>query len=206
LNNGNNHVELCGEIVSKFTYSHEYKGEKFYTFDLVVRRKSGVFDSIPVIASGYLLDEIDDRQGYYMRIYGDFRSFRNPNNKHCMMYVFAKELEYVNKNTEINGFTATGFLCRKKEIRRAKERTIVDFMVAINRNYYGKADYIPCIAWNRHATAISKLEKGTLIKVNGRIQSREYAKRLDDGTFEIRTAYEVSISSFNEIMTESEVS
>ena len=80
-------------------------------------------------------------------------------------------------------------------------REICDLMLAVNR-MYNKSDYIPCIAWGRNAGYAEKLGVGTKLVIEGRMQSREYKKKLEDGTAEMRKAFEVSVVKLEEAETE----
>ena len=92
----------------------------------------------------------------------------------------------------------SGYICKSPVYRvTPKGREIADVLIAVNRAY-GKSDYIPCIAWGRNARFAGGLEVGEHIQIQGRFQSREYTKKLDDGTEEIRTAYEISVSRIEE--------
>ena len=70
-------------------------------------------------------------------------------------------------------------------------RSICDLMLAVSRRY-GRADYLPLIAWGQLASDLSQRRTGDALALEGRIQSRTYIKRLETGP-EQRTAYEVSI-------------
>ena len=64
-------------------------------------------------------------------------------------------------------------------------------MLAVSRRY-GRADYLPLIAWGQLASDLSQRRTGDALALEGRIQSRTYIKRLETGP-EQRTAYEVSV-------------
>ena len=66
-------------------------------------------------------------------------------------------------------------------------------LIAVNRAY-GKSDYIPSICWGRNARYCQQLQVGESIHVEGRLQSREYQKKIDEETVINKTAYEVSVS------------
>ena len=75
-----------------------------------------------------------------------------------------------------------------------KNRLVLsDLLVAVNRSY-GKSDYIPCICWGRNARFASGFEVGSHVQIWGRIQSREYVKKVSETQVEQRVAYEVSVS------------
>ena len=70
-------------------------------------------------------------------------------------------------------------------------RSICDVILAVNR-HYGRADYLPCIAWGQTAVQIAGMDVGERLALEGRVQSRTYTKLLESGSEE-RTAFEVSI-------------
>ena len=101
----------------------------------------------------------------------------------------------VGKDIVSNEVVLDGYLCKKPIYRKTPfGREISDILLAVNRAY-NKSDYIPCIAWGRTARFCENLAVGTELRVIGRVQSREYEKKYEDGTVEKRIAYEVSVSN-----------
>ena len=199
----NNHLILVGKIVSEQKYSHEIYGEKFYSFNLEVIRLSSNTDIIPITISERLLTDVDLTIGKEVEVEGQFRSYNNYENEknRLILTVFAKEINEVNVNEDpdkdviTNEVTLVGYVCKKPIYRQTPfGREIADLLLAVNRAY-NKSDYIPCIAWGRNARFCQKIEVGTEVKVVGRVQSRSYEKKYEDGTVETRIAYEVSIAS-----------
>lgn len=193
----NNQVTICGEIAGELVFSHEVYGEKFYLTDVLVRRLSGACDAIPITVSERLIDVTQNYIGQYVCVSGQFRSYNRHDEKknRLVLSVFAQELEFAEKLMDnVNQIFLDGYICREPIYRKTPlGREIADMIVAVNRSY-GKSDYIPCIAWGRNARYASCLDVGTNIKVCGRIQSREYQKRISDTETETRVAYEVSVS------------
>ena len=190
----NNQSVLAGEIVSGFTFSHEVCGEKFYNFQLSSERLSNVPDVINVIISERLIDVNDKWKGQFVKVTGQFRSFNlhEENKNRLILYVFAREIDFAEEFD--NKLVLDGYLCKQPVYRKTPlGREIADLLVAVNRSY-GKSDYIPCICWGRNAKFAANLEVGTHVKINGRIQSRNYLKRISENETEEHTAYEVSIS------------
>ena len=195
----NNTVEVAGEVVTEPIYSHEAFGERFYIFSISVKRLSGMLDTIPVTISERAINISEIRVGKRFKIYGQFRSF----NKHMehehrlILSVFARDIMELDDNqldVNENYIFLDGYVCKEAIYRKTPlGREIADLLVAVNRSY-GKSDYIPCIAWGRNARYASGLDVGTHIKVCGRIQSREYTKRISETESEQRIAYEVSVS------------
>ena len=205
----NNHLVLVGKVTSEKTYSHEIYGEKFYIFDLEVPRLSSAVDIIPITVSERLLTDLNLEIGTKLSIEGQFRSYnsyQNERNK-LILTVFAKDIveikdepkredsEEEKKDVVTNEVTLSGYVCKKPIYRQTPfDREISDLLLAVNRAY-NKSDYIPCIAWGRNARFCQNMEVGTEVKIVGRVQSRKYEKKFEDGTSETRIAYEVSISS-----------
>jgi single-stranded DNA-binding protein len=202
----NNHLVLVGKVTSDKKFSHEIYGEKFYIFDLEVPRLSGNADIIPITISERLLEKEDLEIDKKIIVEGQFRSYnsyQNERNK-LVLTVFAKDVKFIeNQDEEIqaskdfvsNEVTLNGYICKKPIYRQTPfGREIADLLLAVNRAY-NKSDYIPCIAWGRNARFCENIEVGTEVKVVGRVQSRTYEKKYEDGTSETKVAYEVSISS-----------
>ena len=195
----NNQVSIVGEIVSDFRYSHEVYGEGFYMVDISVRRLSDFVDYIPVMVSERLINVNEDYMGQFVYIGGQFRSFnRHEEHKNrLVLSVFARELELLENGCDddaSNEIFLDGYICKESVYRKTPlGREIADLLIAVNRSY-GKSDYIPCICWGRNARFASGFEVGTHVQIWGRIQSREYVKKLSETQVEQRVAYEVSVS------------
>ena len=195
----NNQVVIMGEIVSDFAFSHEIFGEGFYMVDVRVERLSDSIDIIPLMVSERLLDVNGDYKGMYIVVNGQFRSYnRHEERKNkLVLSVFAKRIDFVDEigeNTKSNQIYLDGYICKEPVYRKTPlGREIADLLLAVNRPY-GKSDYIPCICWGRNARFASNFEVGARCAVWGRIQSREYMKKISDEQLEKRVAYEVSVS------------
>ena len=195
----NNKVSVIGEIISGFTFSHEVFGEGFYLVNVAVNRLSEQADIIPLMISERLLDVKEDYIGCTVEAIGQFRSY----NRHegiknrLVLSVFVREIHFMEKFTDYtktNQIFLDGYICKAPVYRKTPlGREIADLLLAVNRPY-GKSDYIPCICWGRNARYASAFEVGEHVQVLGRIQSREYVKRLSETETEKRTAYEVSVS------------
>ena len=195
----NNQVTIMGEIASDFTFSHEVFGEGFYMVDVLVKRLSDSEDRIPVMISERLLDVTEDYEGEYIHVCGQFRSY----NRHegiknrLMLSIFVREIHFIEEFTDYtktNQIFLDGYICKPPVYRRTPlGREIADMLLAVNRPY-GKSDYIPCICWGRNARYASAFAVGGHVLIWGRIQSREYVKKLGENQAEKRIAYEVSVS------------
>ena len=195
----NNQVVIMGEIVSDFSFSHEIFGEGFYMVDVKVERLSDSNDMIPVMVSERLIDVTSDYRGQNIMVTGQFRSYnRHEERKNkLVLSVFARESEFVDETPEgskTNQIYLDGYICKEPIYRKTPlGREIADLLLAVNRPY-GKSDYIPCICWGRNARYANNFHAGTRCEIWGRIQSREYMKKLSEDQVEKRVAYEVSVS------------
>ena len=205
----NNQVSVIGEIVSEFSFSHEVFGEGFYMMDVMVKRLSDSADVIPVMISERLIDVTEDYTGEYIRVAGQFRSYNRHEEKknRLVLSVFAREVEFLVdevENAKTNQIFLDGYICKEPIYRKTPlGREIADLLLAVNRPY-GKSDYIPCICWGRNARYANNFKVGERCAVWGRIQSREYMKKLDEENVERRVAFEVSVSKL-ELIAEDEM-
>lgn len=209
----NNHIVLVGKITSDKKFSHEIYGEKFYIFDLSVPRLSGNGDVIPVTISERLMPNGNLELNSKIIVEGQFRSYNsyNEGRNRLVLTVFAKDIKFLeDQESEVearkdfisNEVNLTGYICKKPIYRQTPfGREIADILLAVNRAY-SKSDYIPCIAWGRTARYCENMEIGTEIKLVGRVQSRKYEKKYEDGTIENKIAYEVSVGSLEVIKRE----
>ena len=195
----NNQVSMMGEIVSGFRFSHEVFGEGFYMVEIAVNRLSNYADYIPLMISERLINTEEDYIGQYIHVVGQFRSYNRHEEKknRLVLSVFVRELEFldeIDENEKTNQIFLDGYICKEPIYRKTPlGREIADVLLAVNRSY-GKSDYIPCICWGRNARFASGFEVGSHIQILGRIQSREYVKRISEEETERRIAYEVSVS------------
>ncbi len=200
----NNQVTVTGEIASDFRYSHEVFGEGFYMVDVSVNRLSNFADYIPLMISERLIDTGQSYIGQIIRVNGQFRSYNRHEEKknRLVLSVFVRELEFVDEMTDgekSNQIFLDGYICKEPIYRKTPlGREIADLLIAVNRSY-GKSDYIPCICWGRNARYASGFEIGGHVQVNGRIQSREYLKKVSENETQKRVAYEVSVSKIEYI-------
>lgn len=192
----NNNVELSGEVLDEPNYSHEIYNEAFYEFNLKVMRLSDSFDIVPVTISEKLLFDNKVEKGKKISVSGQFRSFNKMEDgkSKLMLTMFVRDLQPFNEYANPNKIEIVGYICKEPVYRTTPfKREICDVLLAVNRNY-NKSDYLPCIAWGRNARFVKNLQVGDKVVVSGRIQSREYQKKQDNGILESHIAYEVSLS------------
>lgn len=226
-----NYATISGTIASVPTFSHEVYGEGFYSLYVDVKRLSNSFDRIPVMVSDRLAGIEEYEIGEYITVEGQFRSYNSvgENGSKLMLMVFAREVsfgkedvvdfsedtsdkeneQFTEENPEVqdkNIVILNGYICKPPIYRTTPfNREIADILLAVNRSY-NKSDYIPCISWGRNARYCGKRKVGENVKVTGRIQSRTYQKKYEDGTVVEKVAYEVSVTRLELITSEEKVS
>ena len=204
----NNQVTIMGKVATEFSFSHEVFGEGFYMVEVEVKRLSNSEDRIPLMISERLIDVTQDYTGEYIMVHGQFRSYnRHEEQKNrLVLSVFVREISFMEEEpdgTKTNSIWLDGYICKEPIYRKTPlGREIADLLLAVNRPY-GKSDYIPCICWGRNARYASGFEVGEHVQLLGRIQSREYVKRISDTETEKRIAYEVSVSKLEKTLIDS---
>lgn len=195
----NNQVTIMGEIISDFVFSHEVFGEGFYMVNVSVRRLSNSEDIIPLMISERLIDVSRNYRGEFVMVAGQFRSYNRHDElkNRLVLSVFVREITFIDEEMDgakTNTILLDGYICKAPVYRKTPlGREIADLLLAVNRPY-GKSDYIPCICWGRNARYASTFEVGEHVQIIGRIQSREYVKKITETETQKRTAYEVSVS------------
>lgn len=193
----NNKIYLEGKVVSELEYSHEMYGEGFYTFGLEVQRLSDSVDLLNVTISERLLAGFDISIGKDVIVEGQLRSYNKfiEGSNKLILTVFARNIEpCIERSKNPNEIFLDGYICKEPVYRTTPfGREIADVLLAVNRAY-NKSDYIPTIAWGRNSRFCKTLEVGDNIKVWGRLQSREYQKKVSETEVVKKIAYEVSIS------------
>lgn len=194
-----NKVEISGIIESELEFNNKQYGESFYNMIISVGRDSGIKDYIPLLISERIINIRENYIGKCIRIIGQFRSYNCHEESKCklLLSVFVRELEFIDElecEASSNCIYLDGYICKAPIYRMTPlGREIADVLLAVNRAY-GKSDYIPCICWGRNARFAGKLEVGEHVAIWGRIQSREYQKKLENEEVINKVAYEVSVS------------
>ena len=201
----NNKMYLEGKVASELEFSHEMYGEGFYSFNIEVMRLSDSVDMLNITVSERLLNELDLSIGKEVIVEGQLRSynkFMDGSNK-LILTVFARNIEpCIEKSKNPNEIYLDGFICKEPVYRTTPfGREIADVLLAVNRAY-NKSDYIPTIAWGRNSRFCQTLSVGDNIKVWGRLQSREYQKKISETEVIKKVAYEVSISKMEKVTKE----
>ena len=193
-----NIAQLCGVIAAAPVFSHSGRGESFYTFPLEVARLSGATDKINIIVRDELMESVALNEAEKLCVKGELRSFNNKRGEGAKLVitVFAKEL-YLCDDDDLNEVHLVGTLCKKPNLRMTPMgRDICDLMLAVNRRY-GRSDYLPCITWGLKARETAEWDTGTMVTLDGRIQSRSYVKIVGGDPVE-KTAFEVSVTDISE--------
>ena len=193
MDEARNQLLLRGPAVGEPTFSHENHGQSFYQFPFLIKRLSGQSDTLQVIATHTQLAHLLPLTGQRLSLEGQLRSFNNKSGtgNRLILSVFPRII-LPTADDDYNHITLTGVLCKPPILRRTPlGRCICDMMLAVNR-HYGRADYLPCIAWGQVAVLTGEMDTGAVLSLEGRVQSRTYTKFVDGETTE-RTAYEVSI-------------
>jgi single-stranded DNA-binding protein len=202
-----NKVYIEGKILSGPEFSHEMYGEGFYTFRVEVPRLSETADVLPITVSERLTASLDMSLETKVCIEGQLRSYNKfvDGSNRLILTVFARDIKPIEEISKSpNQIFVDGFICKAPVYRTTPfGREITDLLVAVNRPY-NKSDYIPVIAWGRNARFSNTLTVGSHIKLWGRIQSREYEKKLSEENVVKRVAYEVSISKMENVDEEQE--
>lgn len=207
MNDSFNSIKLTGTVAAAPVYDHTLLGEAFYKLIVSTKRLSGAADELPITVSERLLgspDEHPAEEGSRVSVSGQIRTYNqhDDSGSHLIITVFAKDIEFPEDGEERrdeNEVELIGRICKPVIYRTTPfEREISDILLAVNRRY-GKGDYLPCIAWGRNARYSNELSVNDLLLIRGRLQSRIYQKALPDGSVEQRTAYEVSIFSFEKL-------
>lgn len=194
----NDYISFAGHIMDTPEFNHEVHAEKFYRTRIAVNRLSGTQDELPLIFSERVINPSELEGNVLLK--GQLRSVnihKEDGRSHLKLFAFVQEVEKTEEITGecVNQVYLLGHICRKPVYRMTPlGREVSDLLIAVNRPF-GKSDYIPCIVWGRNAKAVADMAVGTALDITGRMQSRHYAKKLEDGTKEDRVAYEVSVTS-----------
>ncbi|MBU5485452.1 single-stranded DNA-binding protein [Clostridium sp. MSJ-11] len=198
----NNKIYLEGVVSSGLEFSHEMYGEGFYTFYIEVQRLSDAKDELLVTVSERLIGNMDLKVGAEVVIEGQLRSYNKfvEGSNRLILTVFARNIEYcIERTKNPNQILLNGFICKPPVYRTTPfGREIADLLLAVNRAY-NKSDYIPTIAWGRNARFCEELNVGDNVRIWGRLQSREYQKKISEDEVIKKIAYEVSISKMEKI-------
>lgn len=194
----NNIIKVSGQIIDELRESHKIYNEIFYKFNIKIKRLSENYDILPVTISERLIDKNLMTPNKFINISGQIRSYNNYSSSDgktkLILTIFARQINFDITDENPNQVYLNGYICKSPVYRKTPfGREITDILLAVNRSY-NKSNYIPCIIWGRNAKLAAKLNIADNIKVHGRMQSREYQKKLTTGEILNKTAYELSVS------------
>ena len=193
-----NRIFLRGRVAAPPAPSHTNHGTAYLRLPLAVCRLSGAADLLHVVASREQLEGLALSPGDPLAVRGEVRTFNNRSGvgSRLVVSVFARSLRREEGEDE-NRLSLSGTLCKPPVLRSTPlGRTICDMILAVNRRY-GRADYLPCIAWGSLAHRCGGMGVGDPLALEGRLQSRIYTKEVE-GQLQERTAFEVSVMSLAE--------
>lgn len=194
-----NRVYLYGLVVSNPSTSDDYYGNDYCNLQISVQRLSSIVDTIPITIHKDLVNQYNIKLGDNLGVIGEFRSYNKieNNRSRLMLSVFVNEITDNMDTNNPNLIELSGYICKIPVYRTTPfNREIADLLIACNRSG-NKSDYLPAIAWGRNARFAKNIVVGEQIHISGRLQSREYQKRLEDGSIQTRTAYEISINQID---------
>ena len=197
-----NYTRLCGSIAGNPVYSHSSRSQQFYIFPLEIERLSGTRDIINIVVRREQLAELTVQSSGKLWVEGQLRTFNNRHGQGAKLVitVLARQLGFCDGEDE-NLVQLMGTLCKAPNLRTTPMgRDICDLMLAVNR-HYGRSDYLPCICWGIKAREASQWTVGTQLRLQGRIQSRNYIKLTEEGPVE-KTAFEVSVTEIEPVSQE----
>jgi len=201
----NNRVMLHGTVVGTPKPTSTIFGEGNVELGLSVNRLSSIQDILPITVPKSMIENKILLPGMTVTIKGQFRSYNQliDGRSKLMLTVFVREVieDYCPDNPNV--IELVGYVCKQPIYRTTPfNREIADILIAVNRTF-GKSDYIPSIAWGRNARFADELTVGEKVYMTGRIQSREYQKKLGEDKVETRIAYEVSVGKLSKDPLES---
>ena len=204
-----NNIKLTGTVASDLEYVYTIKksNEKVYKFMVSSLRTSEKEDVLPCYVSEVNIKNLEIKQGDRIDILGQIRS-KNTKTHNVLIFVWVTYCQHTferNKDMNLVEFSNCAVCKFIKNQVTPTGRSITEIIVASNRKASDSSDYIPTIFWGRYANAASCLDVSDRISGTGRLQSRAYIKKLEDGSTEERVAYELSVINFNLDKEESEV-
>ena len=189
---GENQGMLRGEVLAAPKLSHRNHGVDYYLTPFRVPRLSGAADVVNLVASQPQWELW--QPGNWLEVEGEVRSYNNRSGQGSRLVItmLVRQALQAHCREGENHLVLAGVLCKTPVLRRTPlGREICDLLLAVNRPY-GRADYLPCIAWGSVASHCARMEVGQRLRLEGRLQSRQYHK-LVEGERQTRTAYEISI-------------
>lgn len=133
-------------------------------------------------------------EGAYVMVMGKMQTYKEVPGGRIVVFVLAEYVGVVSEQVEQqNGVYLEGIVARKPIHRTTpKGRKITEVTVKVPSAFTeGYFSFIPTICWGSDAEAAAEYQEGARVALEGRLQSRDYTKRMD-GIDAVLTAYEVS--------------
>lgn len=174
-----------------------------YRLEVEVKRNNpAVTDNLIIIVPVQAFGDINlIRENDSVMIAGCLQSMKDFKNGRLLIFVYAKSIKLAKAVPE-NEITLTGEIARDVINRRTPlGRNITEVFLRVPSELYRGFCYIPTIVWGTGADVATKFEVGDNVKFNGRMQSREYTKIIEDKAY-TRVAYELSVRKMRKIKNE----
>lgn len=204
MEHDNNVVRLIGTVTTEPEFNYKSQKVDYYKIEMEVKRNSGAVDIVPIVFSREKLSPENTIKGKRIQVCGKYKShslYKSGRHK-LLLYVLADSMEESDVSEDFNEIYLEGVLCKNPIVRDTpKGRVIADLMVAINGSTpREQSSYIPCIAWGGEAKRVANYVVGEKVQLKGRVQSRDYIKKIDEDNCETRTAYEISAKNVNLVL------
>ena len=196
-----NKIQLSG-VINNITYSHTIGTTDYDKAEIIVPKYNG--EDVLQLRFKHYSNTYEN--GEQIALVGNIRSYseklETKNKVHLYVFTYFDKPENDSEEEVVwNNFEVDGRICKIDNIRTsANGKQNIHFILAnniISKNTHQKLNtYIPMVAFGDTAVEIAKLHVSDKIQVTGKLNSREYIKKLDDGTLETRMAYEGIVSSF----------
>lgn len=184
-----------------------YGKENLYRFICSVERQSGVSDNVIIIVSEAVIDTEEKgkaiealKVGTDIIYTGKPQTMRNTETDQIDVFVLADYVRtgYAAPQNDIR--IISGTVARPVKHRLTpKGKPITDIMVKIPSVFAENfMCNIPVVAWYKEATAAAELKEGDIIRIEGRLQSRQYVKNFD-GFEEWKETTEISANKITKL-------
>lgn len=195
-----NEVILSGYLVENFKFHHDV-GTKIFEGKIEVERRSGTKDTLILQISERKLKEVGNlEEGEGIIIVGELCTHRyigDDDMVHNKNYVYVDKVWYTFNPDMKNWVKISGVIVKKGTLRTTQfcGKKVIEAIIAIkSKNEQRNTAYVPIIFWNDMAdNMLGNYNVGDKIEINGRLQSRDYIKRLPDDSTVVKTTFEVSV-------------
>ena len=199
----NNRIKIAGAIkeMPRLVLDAPVFEKRVFETKIAAARRSGVEDTLILQFSGKVAGNEEDfnkiQIGSLVSLVGEVCT---ENEREIVataptvkIFVTADKMELIEEIKEKKNIVKLrGKICKDPRVRTTQKGThVADIMVAVS----GKkgVNFIPCICWQNVADDVNDVKKGMYVEIEGRMQSREYKKNIENGLPYLMTAYEVSV-------------